>query len=169
MKAKSVLAHDAPEALEDALDQIDDELLNEVLVPYLKVNPDPSQFTWGDEYVQKCDFSYRPKRISPDVHICIATLTMVSGPEANGRRGWLDFPDVREAMRKLWSEKLRRFMPIGYRTRLSVVIGLDETIKQIEDGNAFKSPLVEKHGLWVLGEGDPAVCPIYVGKRSKRN
>ena len=68
-----------------------------------------------------------------------------------------------------WAEKLRLFMPRGHRTRLSVIIALDESIKQANAlGFPFSSPLVEQHGIWVPGESDPATCPIYIGKRSKR-
>ena len=167
MKAKSVLSHDSPRKLEDALDGIDEELLERVLIPHLKV--DPAKFEWGDEFVQTCDFSVRPKRITATDHICIATLTMVSGPNANGNRASNDLPRARDAMVALWSEKLKLFMPTGHKTRLSVVIALDESIPQREGGQQFRSNLIEIHGVWISGEADPVVCPIYVGKRSKRD
>jgi len=124
MKAKSVLSADAPRALERALDDIDNELMDEVLVRHLKVNS--GTFEWGDRFVQTCDFSRRPERVAPEVHICIATLTMVSGPTGNRDRAYNDFTRARDAMVELWTRKLQQFVPRGYRTRLSVIIALDE-------------------------------------------
>src|SRR3989344_1267054 len=167
MKAKSVLSHDAPRALEDQLNRIDEELMTVVLTPHLKVNP--QEFVWGERFVQQCDFSVRPSKVVETENICIATLTMVSGPNGNWNRSNNAFPKARMAMVRLWSEKLGAFMPVGHKTRLSVVIVLDESIPQSNSiGGTFSSSLVEGPAVWIPGEADPKTCPIYVGQRSKR-
>lgn len=156
MKLKAVLFDETPALLVIALEKIRPAVMNDVLVPHLKV---PSDFGPAEFYVQRSDMVFKDESVAEKDWMCEVRLTGVSGPQTNFKRSVADFWNAGKALTELYKRKIKECVPKGQRVQLFVVIMLDEPIRV--QGTNELSPLVESTPEWVTGE-----CVVNIKKKN---
>ena len=147
MKLKAVLFDDTPPTLVKAFETIRPDVMNEVLIPHLKVPPDFGPAEFKDAAVGERDW------------MCEVRLTGVSGPQTNFKRSVADFWNAGKALTNLYKRKVQECVPKGHRVQLFVVIMVDEPLPI--DETRKLSPLIESTPEWVTGE-----CVVSTRKRN---
>jgi len=113
MKYKCVLDEDCPQGLARVLETMGDEVIERVIGPHLhRWNFGPAEI-----FHQNNDLAYSTRG-----HLCVATLSMVSLTDDRCND---DFLKARDELERLCREKIEKYLPVGERMQLMVVIALD--------------------------------------------